>query len=278
MLHLTLSIASSVLIAVILRMSEDRGGDRFTVAGTNYMIAALLSLVVAPSSVTISSGEAAFAVAVGLGFVGGFLALMRAIREIGLAVPATAARLSTLVPVIGSVALYDEIPSAVQIAGIAVGIVAFIVLGAARRGRRSESGIGGRGIRLLVAVFAIAGCVDFALKVAHESGAARGPFLVVVFLTAAAICSAGVIARRHRPRRLDLVLGTALGVANFGATYFLLRALESLAGVVVFPATNASVVLGVTVVAMLFWREIPTAVTAAGLGLAAAAVVLLGLG
>jgi drug/metabolite transporter (DMT)-like permease len=279
MTFLVLTILAAIAIAAILRYNERRGGDRWVVAGCNYAVATALSLALAPGDGgRLTSAQIAFGVLVGAGFVGGFIAGMRAMREIGMAVPATTARLSTLVPVIGSIVLYDEMPSALQIAGIGVGVGAFVVLGAAQRRRQGDRAIGTRGLWLLVAIFAISGCVDFSMKVAQESGSTRGPFLALVFATAMAICATAVGLRRRRIRLSDAAVGIALGIPNFLASYFVLRALAVLSGVVVFPAMNASVVLGVTAVAILVWREVPGAATAVGLALAACAVVLLGLG
>lgn len=275
---LLLSIASAVLIAVILRVNEDRSGDRFVVAGLNYVVASVLSIIVMQPSAGIGTGAFVFATVVGLGFVGGFVSLMRAISEIGLAVPATAARLSTVIPVVGSIALYDELPSAFQSVGIAIGLAAFIVLGASQRGLGRAEGVSRMGLRLLIAVFLISGFVDFSLKIANEGGASRGSFLAIVFATAFVVCAIATAVRRTRIRVRDVLIGCALGIPNFTASYFLLRALEQLPGVVLFPAMNAAVVLGVTTVAVTVWREIPRRITAIGLALAAFALVLLGLG
>jgi drug/metabolite transporter (DMT)-like permease len=280
MLYLIVTILSGVAVAAILRYNESLRGDRYVVAGTNYVVAGALSILLRPvgAFAGVSAGELAFGVAVGLGFVGGFVAIMHAMKEIGMAVPATASRLSTLVPVVGSVLLYREIPSTLQYAGIAVGILAFVMLGIAQRRRSDGQGISAVGLWLLLAVFVISGSVDLAMKIAHESGSAEGPFLTIVFATACAVCAGAVLFGRRSIRPRDLLVGAALGVPNFTASYFLLEALERLDGVVVFPTMNASIVLGVTLLAILIWRELPTPATATGLALAAAAVVLLGLG
>lgn len=279
MLWLILTILSGIAIAAIIRLSEGRSGDRFVVAGSNYVVAVVLSFLLGPGDVeAVGAGGIAFGIALGFGFVAGFVVLMRAMSELGMAVPATASRLSTLVPVFGSVILYDEIPSTLQYVGIAVGIAAFVTLGLAQRPRQNNEGISRRGVLLLGAVFVLFGTIDLAMKVAQESGAARGPFLLLVFGTACAICSIVVLVRRRPVRVGDVLVGAALGVPNFMASFFLLRALAELDGVVVFPAMNASIVIGVTAVAILLWRERPSPVTAGGLALAAAAVILLGLG
>lgn len=279
MLPLLLTILCSVAIAAILRFSEGRDGDRYVVAGANYVVAGILSMMLMPPAASAAgSGQIAFGVFVGLGFVGGFVSLMAAMNRIGMAVPATTARISTLIPVLGSVILYRETPSALQIAGIVTGLAAFVVLGMAQRRQHRDDGVGSLALWLLAAVFVIAGTIDFALKIAHESGASRGPFLLIVFGTACAVCWIIVLIGRRRVTGRDLLVGAVLGIPNFGASYFLLQALGELEGVVVFPTANAAIVLGVTAVAILGWRERPSPTTVAGLALAAAAVVLLGLG
>ena len=106
MLYLILTILGSLLTSVVLKINETRGGNRFVVAGTNYAVAALLALLMGGMThLDIGGGWIGLGLLTGVGFIGGFLLIMQGISTIGLAIPTSAARLSMLIPVTGSILL-----------------------------------------------------------------------------------------------------------------------------------------------------------------------------
>jgi drug/metabolite transporter (DMT)-like permease len=276
MLPILLVVLCSVAIAVILKINESRGGDRLVAAGANYVVAAILAALLA-ESIEPETGEIWFGSIVGGIFVGGFLLLMRGLQEIGLASPTSAARLSMLLPIVGSIVFFDEHPSGFQIAGIAAGSIAFALLGAAQRRKGEESRIDTRSLLLLTLIFLVAGISDFSMKIAGEIGLRPDRFILVVFAAAALYCWIAVAARRKRPTAGELGLGALLGVPNFFAAYFFLQALATLPAGLVYPAVSAGGVVGATAAGLLLWKERPTRTGWIGIGLAAVAVALLGM-
>jgi drug/metabolite transporter (DMT)-like permease len=281
MLYLLLSVFCSLAISLILKFNETRDGNRWVVAGVNYVVAAALGALLSDwSGGGLGPGWAAFGAVVGGGFVAGFLVQMRAIRELGLAVPISVARIATLGPVIGSVLVYGEHPSALQLVGVGVGMASFAMLGLAQRGQGhvGEVRLNRAAIGLLTLVFCVMVVNDFSMKVVQEGGIDDGLFLLFVFATAALLCWIRILARRSSVRRHDLVLGAALGVPNYFSSYFLLHALGELGGTVVFPTVSASGVLLTALSAILIWKERPSRAAWIGIALAAVAVALMGLG
>jgi drug/metabolite transporter (DMT)-like permease len=298
MLFLLLTILGSLLTSVILKVNEGRGGDRLVVAGTNYVMAALLALALGDASrLAIGPAWTAIALVTGGGFIAGFLVMMKGLKEIGLAIPTSAARLSMLIPVTGSVTLFGERPSAMQIAGIGLGVGAFVLLGAAqRKGSRGEAvdisrndisereprsiadtRIDIKAVGLLLALFAIIGSTDFTMKASQMNGVDKDGMAFFIFTSAALCCWVPALVRRRRVVARDLMLGALLGVPNFFSVYFLLLALRKLDASLVFPIVSAGAVVAVTVVAVFFWRERPNRTAWMGIVLAAVAVALLGL-
>lgn len=276
MAFLFLTILCSVAIAIILKVNEGRSGDRLVAAGANYVVAALLGLIFRQGSLgEITWGTVGAGATVGVGFVCGFLLLMVGIERLGLAIPASVARLSMLLPTVASLLLYHEHPSPLAIAGIALGVASFLLLGSVR-GPGGE-GRGG-GLAIIIAIFVVSGCTDISLKVAQQSGLAHGPFLTIVFAAAAVLCWICAAASRREIRGRDLILGGILGVPNFFSGYFLILTLDRVPASVVFPAISAGVVVAVTLAALLFWKEHPTRRAWIGILLAALAVALLGEG
>ena len=278
MLYLILTILGSLLTSVVLKINETRGGNRFVVAGTNYAVAALLALLMGGMThLDIGGGWIGLGLLTGVGFIGGFLLIMQGISTIGLAIPTSAARLSMLIPVTGSILLFDEHPSGSQIAGVGAGIAAFVMLGAAQRGGPGRAGLDVTAVGILLALFTVVGCTDFSMKAAQTHGVHKDAYAFWIFLSAAACCWIIVAIRRPPLLRADLLLGIVLGIPNYFSVYFLLLALRELHAAIVFPTVSAGGVIAVTTTAVIFWREHPNRTAWIGIALAAAAVALLGL-
>ena len=66
-------------------------------------------------------------------------------------------------PVVGSIIFFDERPGTPQIMGIAAGVLAFVLLGAAQRNKGKQGGLALGAIGILLAIFAIVGSTDFSM-------------------------------------------------------------------------------------------------------------------
>ncbi len=302
MLPLLLTIASSLTISLLLKLNEVREGNRLVVAGSNYIIAAALGLLLSSDGgitalLDLPPQWLGFGLLVGAGFVAGFLLLMRTIREVGLAITASVARIATLGPVLLSIWIYNEHPTPIAAIGIVIGLIAFIFLGLDRSRTPLDASIRTGGIILLLFLFLVMTFNDFSMKVAEVSQVDRGALLSVIFGSAGVFSwSIFILQRRRRTGtilpsssaaksptgssilRSDILRGLALGVPNFFSSWFLIAALEELSGPVVFPITSAAGVILSTLAAVIIWKERPGRRGWIGIGLAALAVVLLGSG
>lgn len=266
----------SISIALILKVNERGRGRRVVIAGANYLVAAAVSAlmigrgVAAPAASTLALGAVS-----GVVYVLGFLVLMAGIARGPLAVPVTVARLSVVIPIVLSIALWRETPGPAQWLGIALGIAAIALFGRgiSSCGGRADAGFG----RLMIALFLALGAGDVLLKAFRETGrdADRPVFTLALFATAAALTWAIVAARRIRVEGRTFALGLLLGVPNLGSTVFTLLALRSVGASVAFPFINLAVIAGSTALAYLLWREKPGPYGVAGLALAVPAIVLL---
>jgi drug/metabolite transporter (DMT)-like permease len=144
---------------------------------------------------------------------------------------------------------------------------------------RLKAGAGRRRTLLvLFLLFVVGGLIDTLLKTFGEVFAqiySRSAFTLMVFGVAAGIGFAIVIGRRHRPAGATIGWGVALGAVNFASVEFILRAITQLSGPFVFPANNILLVIGSTLLGVLFWKERLTARNWIGLTLVAAALILL---
>ncbi len=301
MIFLVLAVACSLAIATIFKHSERRELDRVALLTVNYAVAFAVAgglLVAGVEEVDGGSGMQAGLVALGVWtgalFIGGFVLFSYAIRVAGMSLATGVMRLAVALPFLASWWVWGEVPSAAQIAGLAVAGAAFFLI--ARREAPASaahvagvgparSGAGGswRVAGVLALLFLAGGTVDISMKAFDEVFAAtnsRALFLLLVFGVAFGIGLALVVARGVRtgawPSRSALGWGTVLGLVNYGSAEFILQAIARLSGPFVFPANNIAIVIGAALLGVLVWGERLSRVNRLGLALAVVALVLMG--
>ncbi len=302
MLYLALAVTCSVAIAAIFKFSERRGMDRVALLTVNYAVAfAVAGGLLASGVGAVGEGLALRPGLIGLGvltgtlFITGFVLFSYAIRVAGMSLATGVMRLAVALPFLASWFVWGEVPSPAQLIGLAVAGVAFFLI-ARRNAPASTAEIvdvadsaNEHADRLRVAgvlalLFLAGGSVDIAMKTFDEVFAAansRALFLLMVFGVAFGIGLVFVVARGVRtgdwPRGATLGWGVVLGVVNYGSAEFILQAIARLSGPFVFPVNNIAIVIGATLLGVLVWGERLSAANRLGLGLAAVALVLLGL-
>jgi uncharacterized membrane protein len=99
----------------------------------------------------------------------------------------------------------------------------------------------------------------------------------VAFLVGVGIVLWQGVVRDHWPTGRTLGWGLLLGIVNYGSLEFLLRAIEALPGPFVFPANNIAIMSLAALLGVSVWGEHLSRPNRIGLGLAAVALLLLGL-
>ena len=312
---LFLAVACSLGIATIFKLAERRDLDRTALLAVNYAAAAALAVALdgATGGGRVPTGAVALGVVQGVLFIGGFWLFARAIREAGIGLAAGAMRLSVVVPVVAAWAVWNEVPTALQLVGLALAGAAFVLVArpagspdadspdatqtvtggvpaatsAAALDARPAAPAGAPRVGLLLgALFLAGGLVDVVMKAFQSGYGAAAPvpvptatFLLFVFGVAFAVGAVAVVwtgVRTGRwPGAAVVGWGLGLGVINYGSAEFLLRALGELRAPVAFPLNSVSIVLGAALLGRLVWGEHLSRANVAGLGLAAVAVALL---
>ncbi|MEL6615884.1 MAG: hypothetical protein AAFQ43_09110, partial [Bacteroidota bacterium] len=220
----------------------------------------------------------------------------------GMGLAAGVMRLSVVIPVIASWAIWGEMPAPLQFVGLALAGGAFVLVSrpadTATRGpvpspeaSGEEAGSAEDGVSaaktagVLALLFLSGGLVDTLMKAFDEGFAAtvdKSLFLLFVFGVAFAVGAAVVVANGIRtgewPARAVWGWGILLGVINYGSADFLLRAVAELSGPVVFPANSVAIVLGAALLGWAVWKERLSRANLAGLGLAVVALACLTIG
>lgn len=297
MLYLGLAVACSLAIAMIFKHSERQGMDRVALLAVNYAVAfALAGALLATGAeesgagLALEPGLVALGVWTGALFIGGFVLFSYAILLAGMSLATGVMRLAVALPFLASWFVWGEVPSVAQLVGLGVAGVAFFLI--ARRGDQPAADLGvearhpgpWRVAGVLALLFLAGGAVDTSMKAFGEIYAdtnSRALFLLLVFGVAFGLGLGWVAWRGLRSgrwvRREEVLLGLVLGLVNYGSAEFILQAIARLSGTFVFPANNIAIVVGAAVLGVVVWGERLSAANKLGLGLAAGALLLLGL-
>lgn len=275
MMYLILAMVSSMLVSVVMRLSEKQGATGTWKLSVNYVMCAGMSLWFSGSPQLFPAMEG-LPTALLLGGVTGVLYLLGFVllqwntRRNGVVLPATFMKLGVIVPTVMSILLFGEAPKPLQMAGIALALAAIVLI----QGRsREETG----SLLGLIALLLSGGTADAMSKIFEEMGlnALKDQFLLYTFGTALILCVALCLVRKQRPTWRDALWGLALGAPNYFSARFLLLALGDLPAVVVYPSFSVGTIVLVTAVGVLCFGERLSRRKWAALGVIAAALVLL---
>jgi drug/metabolite transporter (DMT)-like permease len=279
MLYLTFAILSGVITAAVMKASETAGRSSVAVALVNYCIAALVMFAawVAHGGVPLSLITVVCGIYGGITWTFGLVLSMVAIRLFGVAISAAVGRVGIVLPIVLSIAIWLEIPSVVQVVGIALAVVAitFLSLRVVLKGR----GVRWRDMLVLLGLWVVAGAAQFASKLYAQvcPQDEKSGYLVVLFVVACCISFTWLKLLRGAIRRGDIAYGVGVGVPNSIGGFFLVSSLHVLPGIVVFPTLGAARVLLVALLGVLFWRERLGVKGAIGIAAAIAALILVNL-
>jgi multidrug transporter EmrE-like cation transporter len=279
MAWLLMSIVLSAAFGHVMRHAQHRRRYMLWVGAWNYTVAAALSWLwwaLTPGA-PMTGPAAVWGTVAGTSFVLSYFIMDPCLRQSGVGLTQAVGRLSVIVPVVASILIWSETPGPVRALGLVVALVAFPFIAAGRalphdaRGRWTAP--------LLVVFFVTQGIGGLAFKAyAQQSNAGGEPAFCAFLFTAASLGSVLAAGWKEPVKTTDAVHGAALGAVNIAGSFVLLRALAALPGTVVFPTTSAGAILLSAGAAMVLWGERFRGKALIGLGLAAAALVLINLG
>ncbi len=258
MLYLLLAILSSSAVAVLMRLSGKYSKNGMTMLASNYLMCTVFAALLAgwpllPAGeglgVTLALGGVS-----GVMYLAGFVLLRWTMGRSGVVLPATFQKLGIVLPTLAAMTLFGEAPRWPQLVGMAVAVVAIVVM----QGKADISGSAGRaGLPGLLALMIVCGSCDLMAKVFEQWGnpAHNDHYLLFTFLTAFALCVALCGVKRQGVTCGDVLCGLAIGVPNYLSARFLLGALGSVPAMVVYPTFSVGAILLVTAVGVLAFRE-----------------------
>lgn len=281
MVYIALSAVQSTLIFVTFKLFERYRVDNWQAIMVNYFVAALMSFLLAQAAgnfhATLRSDWIPWSLGLGAMFICTFYLFALSSQKAGVAITSVTSKMSVIIPVLFGAALYQESIGAVRIAGITAALVAFYLVFKKEKKPVLEA----RWMFLPALVFLGNGFVDTGMKyVQHQHiGEDLIPFLMFTF--AAGMVIALVINIGRAPGRKEfmtlrsLIGGTILGLANFGSTFYIIKALGTYESSLVFPVANSSIVGLSALTGYFVFKEKLSLLNWAGIILAIAAIIII---
>lgn len=277
MINLILAILSSALISILMRLSEKYRQNHMSMLAVNYVMCTALAWVTC-GAVNVFSPAEGMGAAAGIGVLSGvlyllsFLLLQWNISKNGVVLSSMFMKLGVMVPMVMSMLFFGEKPGVAQIIG---GVVALGAICMMQGGGKAEI----VSLTGLIVLLLSGGITDSMAKIYEAIGseALNNRYLLFTFMVALILCAALCVAKKQRLAWMDIVFGLAIGVPNYFSAKFLLRSLESVPAVVVYPTFSVGTIVVVTAAGVLLFKEKLSRRKLAALAAILAALVLLNL-
>lgn len=285
--YLLSSVVCSVLVSVLLKLMQRRGIDTAQGIAWNYLAASLLCFALLdPPLASLAAAHAPWAALATLALLlpGIFLALSASVRAAGIVRTDIAQRMSLVLSLLAAFLWFGERADAQRLAGLALGLLAIVLLVLRPRAEAAQAEDRWTGWALPLVVLVGYASVDVLLKHIAAAGTPFAASLQVAFVAAFIVMMAVQRVRRGRggPALTLPALGTGLllGLLNFGNILFYVKAHRALPDnpAVVFSTMNIGVVLLGTLAGTLLFRERLSRMNLLAIPLAIVAIALIAAG
>jgi len=248
-----------VSIAHLFKYAEEKAIPMFSLFAVNYVVGSIIALGGCNSTFQhqLSLLFIVLGLILGVLFVCSYILMVLAIKKLGVTIPVSLMRLSAVLPTFGSILFFAEVPENLQLAGIAL---AFLSLPLASKERIFMTNLldvlhNGFGWGLML--FGVFGITNFIFKIQQELIPLDNPyhFLVIIFPVAFLISATAVIRNKTPISKRILGVGVALGIINLFSSYFFMKALQELPGIVVYPTNGIGIILLSALTSPIFWKE-----------------------
>lgn len=257
MFSLILSVVSSSLVSIVMRLSTNKVRHNLGMLTMNYVVCALLAGLFGGGQGAFQLTDSRIGTALAMGsvngalYLAGFVLMQMNIRKNGVVLSSIFQKLGLLVTLVISVVFYREVPDLKQGVGFLLAIFAIFLM-------NYQKGEGSAGSRIwLIAMLFSCGMADAMSKIFTESSVAalESQFLFYTFAMAMALCFVIMVLKGQKIGAGEVMFGTMIAIPNFFASKFLLGALEDLSAVIVYPVFSVGTILVVTLMGILAFRE-----------------------
>lgn len=255
MISLILAIVSSMMITILMRMSEKRRDNPHAMLAVNYVTCCIASWLTAGMPALLPD-HAGLPLTMGMGvvagflFLAGFVLLQWNLAHNGVVLPATFQKLGVVVPTLMAILFFGETPRLWQMIGIGLTVAAIVFMQG--KGDKSAGSLAG-----LIALLLSGGLADGMSKIYSQFGAPElsDHYLMYTFFVALVMCIVLCIRRGEKLTLRDVVWGVAVGVPNYFSALFLLDAMSAVPAVVAYPTFSVGTIVLVAAVSAVIFHE-----------------------
>lgn len=301
MTYLVFAIVCSSAIAILFKYSEKINTQMYVVTSANYLIAFVTSIImiifkemykVAPqggsffSEISKAFGPGDYIMSphaslmwgliigpvAGMFFFSSFIFYQKSVKDNGVSLSGTFSKLGILVPMVFSIIIWKEIPSAIQTFGIILTIIAIILVN-----QSSEENLKFSINTSLMALFFLGGMAEFSNKIYQKYAMIeyKEMFLFMVFFSAFLISTYYIFKEKCKITKKDIAVGFAVGIPNLFTSYFLIMALDTIKATLAFPVFGAGTILVITGSGVVLFKEKISFKNKIATGLVVVAIILM---
>ena len=278
MIFVIAAALSITCLSLIMRYATLKTESLWGVILGNYLMAAsiMAALVLGNGSWAVSTFTLGLGAVTGLTYAAGMYLNLTLMGKRGAAITSSMIQLAVLIPIAVSVFFYGETIGSLQLLGILLAVVSLPLLA---RKPMQKLEMDREVIPMILLTIIVVGFSQLSSKILVQSGfeLQKNFFFLSVFTSAAVLVSPLAWRNRETIQRRDGLFGFGVGVFNVASNRFLLLALTTLPGAIVFPVSSAGSLLLVTISAIILYNEKVSRINLIGILLTLVAVVLINL-
>ncbi len=281
MFYLFLAMICSASIAMIFKYTEGKDSNRYLITSSNYFVAFTISLIMvfykglftglvktqsfsSELQLLLSNGTYTFTPygsiwwGIVIGGISGFffffsfIYYQKSVRENGVGISGTFAKLGILIPMIFSIILWKEYPFIYQWIGIGLSLISIIIV------NLSSTSLEIFDIKpTIILLFIFGGMAEFSNKIYQQYGLNqyKDIFLFAIFFVAFIISMFFTLKDTSKINKRDILTGMAVGIPNLFSSFFLILSLDTLKASIAFPVYSAGSIVLINLGGLLIFKE-----------------------
>ena len=282
MFYLILAILCSTGVFVAMRLFERFRLDNHQALMWNYVFATATGFLMCKQFDTPTQlvGEPWFGLSLitGFWFIFTYVLMTASSQRSGVTVTSLSSKLSVVLPTLAGVVLFHETLGLVPVLGIALALVALVLVVG---GKNDSSKTSKTNWLLPVLIFFGTGTGDILMKLTEQKNASPDMSFMIAFIYFIALLFGillvgyDLLRGKAKWQWKSAVGGIGLGIINFFSTYCVYQAMRCFDNVVLFPVYNIGVVSLCAITGWLLFKEKLTWKNYLGMAIAIIAVILI---
>lgn len=257
MIFLVLTILSGAMISILMRFSEGKITGKFSMFAANYLTCIILagsSTGWKTLSANLSYNDTTFVLGIinGVFYLSGLVLMQYNIKQNGVVLSSVFSRLGgLLIPLAVAIGIFNENPTITQVVGAIIAIFAIILVNYDKENLHANTKW------MLLLLFLSDGCATSLAKVFQKMGNnnLKANYLFYTFTVALILCIGLIFYKKEKISWKEIVFGVAIGIPNFFGSHLLLKTLEKLPAVVVYPTRGVGGIMVVSLAGIYLFHE-----------------------